>query len=198
MNYCRIWFLLLVLFVTIAACAFFKSKETPVRYTWASFFNKGCGPVTDFIENENQKATLVYHCLYGEEITQSARFYKIEGGVSVWESQRLPDDQLYNLSNSKCQASLVFLGSDHATINFTCAILNLTVGYDIANRVIHDDSIQTHLIPNKVLITYGDGTQEFFVDGEQLIPLGPFKPFPHRLKISYIQQNTTISRSNNL
>ena len=198
MNYCRICFLLLVLFVTIAACAFFKPKETLVTYTWASFFNRGCGPITDFIENENQKATLVYHCSNGEEITQSAEFDKIEGGVRVWECQRLPDDQLYNLSNSKCQASLVFLGSDHATINFTCAILNLTVGYDIANRVIHDDSIRTYLTPNKVLITYGDGTQEFSVDGEQLIPLGPFKPFPHRLIISYIQQNATISRSDNM
>jgi hypothetical protein len=192
--------LLLVLFVTIAACAFFRPKETSVTYTWASFFNKSCGPLIDFIENGNQKATLVYHCMYGEEITQSARFNKIKGGVRVWASQRLPDDQLYNLSNSKCQASLVFMGSDHATINFTCAILNLTVAYDISNRAIYGDSIRTHLIPKKVLITYGDGTQEFSVNGEQLIPLGPFKPFPipHRLKISYIQQNTTMSRSENM
>ena len=182
MNYCRILFLLLVLFVTIAACAFLKPKETSVNYTWANFFNKGCGPFIDFVENRNQNATLIYNCLFGEKITQSARLYKVEGGVSVWASQRLPDDQLYNLSNSKCQASLVFMGADHATINFTCALLYLTVGYDTSKRVIYADSIRTHLIPTKVLITYGGGTQEFSVDGEQLIPFGPFKPFPHGSK----------------
>jgi hypothetical protein len=178
MKCCRIWFLLLVLFVTVTACAALKPKETSSTYTWASFFNKGCGPVTEIIDNGNQKATLVYHCLYGEEITQSARFYRIEGGVGVWAGQRLPNDQLYNLSNGKCQASLVFLGSDHATINFICALLHLTVGYDISSRVVYGDSIRIHLIPTKVLITYGDGNQEFSVDGDELIPLGPFKPFP--------------------
>jgi hypothetical protein len=182
MKCCRIWFWLLVFLVAVTACAVFKPKETSSTYTWASFFNKGCGPVTEKIDNGNQKATLVYHCLYGEEITQSARLHKIEGGVGVWASQRLPNDQLYNLSNGKCQASLAFLGSDYATINFICTLLNLTVGYDISSRLVSGDSIRILLKPIKVLITYGDGTQEFSVDGEELIPLGPFKPFTNRLK----------------
>jgi hypothetical protein len=38
------------------------------------------------------------------------------------------------------------------------------------------------LILTKVFITYGDGNQEFSVDGDELIPLGPFKPFPNRFK----------------
>jgi hypothetical protein len=182
MKCCRIWFLLLVLFVTVTACAVLKPKETPSTCTWANFFNKGCGSVTEIIDNVNQKATLVYHCLYSAEITQSARLYRIEGGVGLWASQRLPNDQLHNLSNGKCQASLVFLGSDHATIKFICALLHLTVGYDISRRAVYGDSIRIHLIPTKVLITYGDGNQEFSVDGDELIPLGLLKTFPNRLK----------------
>ena len=151
-------------------------------YTWANFFNKGCGPVTEIIISGNQKATLVYNCLEGEEITQSARLYKIKKGVRVWAIQQLPYDQLYNLSNGKCQASLLFQGSYHTTINFTCALLSLTVGYDISSRVVDGEYVQIHLIPTKVLITYGDGNQEFSVDGEELIPIGPFKPFPKNLK----------------
>ena len=125
---------------------------------------------------------MVYHCLHGGKITQSARLRIIEEGVGVWVIQRLPKEQLYDLSNGKCQASVVFLGSDHATIKYICALLQLTVGYDISNRSIYSDSIRIRLIPTKVLITYGDGNQEFSVDGDGLIPLGPFKPFTNRLK----------------
>ena len=167
MKCCRIWFLLLVLFMTVIACAVLKPQKTSPTYIWANFFNKGCGPVTEIIDHGNQKVTLAYHCLYGEEITQSARLYRIEGGVGVWACQRLPDDQLHNLSNGKCQASLVFLGSDHATIKFICALLHLTVGYDISSRVDYGDSIRIHLIPTKVLITYGDGNQEFLTGGHR-------------------------------
>lgn len=182
MKCCRIWFLLTVFFLAVTACAVLQPKETSSTYTWANFFNKGCGPVTEIIDHGNEEATLVYHCLGGEEITQSARLHRIEGTVGVWAGQRLQIDQLLRLSNGKCQTSLVFLGSDHATINITCALLQLTVGYDISSRVVYGDFIRIHLIPTKVLITYGDGNQEFSVDGDELIPLGPFKSFPNRFK----------------
>lgn len=181
-KFCRIWFLLLVIFVAVTECDVLEPKETSFIYTWASFFKKGYGPVTEIIEYRNQKAKLVYHCLYGEEVTQSATLYKIRKSFGIWVSQRLTNDKLNNLSNGKCQASLVFLGSDHATINFTCSLLNLTVGYDISSCEVVRDSKRIYLIPIRVLVTYGDGTQEFSVDGEQLIPLGSFKSFSIRLK----------------
>lgn len=182
MKYCSILYLLLFLFVTEAASDCLNSKKTLSAYTWMNFFNNGCSPVTEIIDNGNQKATLVYHCWNDEKVKQSAKLYMIKGGVFVWESELLPKDQLRSLSNGKCQASLVFLGSDHATINFTCAVLNLIVGYDISSRVFCDDSIRIGIIPVKVLIIYGDGTQEFSLNGEELIPLGKFHPFADRLK----------------
>ena len=90
MKFCQIWFLLLVLFVTVTACAFLKPKETSPTFTWANFFSKGCSPVTEIINSGNQKAKLVYHCSDGGEIAQSARLYKIKGGVGVWAIQQLP------------------------------------------------------------------------------------------------------------
>ena len=100
----------------------------------------------------------------------------------MWAIQPLPKDQLRNLSNSKCQASLVFLGTDHSTINFKCALLELIVGYDISSRVFGDESIRIGLTPTKVIIIYGDGTQEFTVNGEELFPISTFHPFGNRLK----------------
>ncbi len=90
MKFCQIWFLLLVLFVIVTACAFLKPKETSPTFTWANFFSKGCSPVTEIINSGNQKAKLVYHCSDGGEIVQSARLYKIKGGVGVWAIQQLP------------------------------------------------------------------------------------------------------------
>ena len=181
MKWYSILFLLMVLFVTEAASDCLNSKKTLSTYTWVNFFNNGCRPVTEIIDNGNQKATLVYHCWNNEKIKQSARLYRIKGGVFVWVSQLLPKDQLRTLSNSKCQASRVFQGSDHVTINFTCALLNLIVGYDISSCLFSDDFIRIGLIPVKVLIIYGNGTQEFSVNGEELIPLGTFQPFVNRL-----------------
>ena len=47
----------------------------------------------------------------------------------------------------------------------------------IVSREKSDDVTLVQLKPNKALIIYSDGTQEFSLEEERLTPLEPFKPF---------------------
>jgi hypothetical protein len=62
-------------------------------------------------------------------------------------------------------------------MKYPCALVHLTVGYDIIGMNTIGGLTEIYLQPNKVLITYGNGLQEFKVEGDDLIPLTPFHPF---------------------
>ena len=151
-------------------------REDP-GYRWSSFFNNDCGPALQFRLNSEDEATLNYQCSSGKMLSQDARRHKRLKDVDLWAASDLPLEQLYQLSNSKCRASLIYLGPAHATIEFPCALIHLTVSYDIVAREKREDVTLVWLEPGKALIIYSDGTQEFRVEGERLTPLGPFKPF---------------------
>jgi hypothetical protein len=149
-------------------------------YTWASFFNSGCGPVTEVIVKGKEEAMLVYNCDNNQDRKQSARWHTNTGSVQLWAASRLPRAELYELSNSKCQAILLYLGAEHATIHFQCALVQMTVQYDISSRMSADSTTYIQLKPAKVLITYVDGVQQFRVEDERLISITPFECFPGR------------------
>ena len=65
------------------------------------------------------------------------------------------------------------------------ALIDKEKGYDASERFTERDM---------VLITYGDGTQEFGVDEDRLIPLEPFKPF----KTPQPSLTMTFNKGNNL
>ncbi len=130
-----------------------------------------------FKQNSEDEAILNYPCLNGMTVSQSLRRHQREGDVELWAASDLPTKQLYNLSRSKCRASLIYLGSDYATLKFPCAVVHLTVTCDLVSKETMDNTAVVELKPKKVLITYSDGIQEFQMKEDQLIPLGPFKPF---------------------
>ena len=175
-----------------------KFPQTPRRdpsYTWSSFFNNGCGPQMEFKVNGEDVATLVYPCSNGKKIRQYARRHQRLNNIELWAASDLPLEQLYELSNSKCRASLIYLGSAHATIEFPCALIHMTVTADIIIREKRTDSIPIQLKPRKALIIYSDGTQEFRVEEERLTPVGPFKPFktPSPFFMHDLKQNRPLS-----
>jgi hypothetical protein len=100
-----------------------------------------------------------------------------QGKVKLWVTSDLPREQLYQLSRSKCRASLIYLGSVRATVKFPCALVHLTATCDIVNKETMDVMTAIQLQPTKVLITFSDGIQEFRLEEDLLIPLGPLKPF---------------------
>ena len=147
--------------------------------------------------NSEDKAILNYQCSAGKTVSQVARKHKRLRGVDLWAASDLPLERLYQLSNSKCRASLIYLGSEHATIEFPCALIHMTVTYDIVSREKSDNVTLIQLKPNKALIIYADGTQEFDVEEERLTPLGPFKPFkkPLPLFTHNLKQNRPLTNS---
>lgn len=177
-NILRIFVSIVIITLHLVGCARLQLKKTEHLYTWSSFFNKNCGPVIEIIDNGKGEATLVFDCSSGKKITQHAILQGIEGTVELWVSHRLSAEKLYELSNAKCQASLLHIGPNKATINFPCALVHMTVGYDITNRVAQGSFTRIRLKPTKTMITYGDGVQEFSVEKGHLIPSAPFEPFP--------------------
>jgi hypothetical protein len=151
-------------------------REDP-RYRWSSFFNNDCGPTLQFKMNSKDEAILDYQCSTGKALSQDARRHKRLRDVDLWAASDLPREQLYQLSNSKCRASLIYLGPAHATIEFPCALIRMTVSYDIVRTEKSDVVTRVQLEPRKAFIIYSDGTQEFSIEEEHLTPLGPFKPF---------------------
>jgi hypothetical protein len=172
--------------VWITGCASFSEtdgRKTPQidrrdpSYTWSSFFNNDCGPTMKFTLTAEDEAILNYQCSNGKEITQDARKHKRLSEVELWAASDLPVEQLYQLSNGKCRASLIYLGPTHATIEFPCALIRMTVTCIIVSRETMGAATLIQLQPTKALITYSDGFQEFRIDEKRLIPRGPFKPF---------------------
>ena len=130
-----------------------------------------------FKVNSEDEAILNYQCSNGKEVSQDARRHKRLGEVELWAASDLPVEQLYKLSNGRCRASLIYLGPTHATIEFPCALIHMTVTCVIVSRETMGDATLIQLEPTKALITYSDGFQEFSVNGKRLTPRGPFKPF---------------------
>jgi hypothetical protein len=195
-----------VISLVVWGCASLREPERPAHpqterkdplYRWSSFFNNDCGPMLQFKLNSEDEATLNYQCSAGKAVNQVARRLKRLREVDLWAASDLPLEQLYQLSNSKCRASLIYIGLVHATIEFPCALIHMTVTYDIVSREKIDDVTLVQLEPRKALITYGDGTQEFSVEEERLTPLGPFKPFrkPRPLFTHDLKQNRPLTNS---
>lgn len=130
-----------------------------------------------FTLNSEDEAILNYQCSNGKEIGQDARRHKRLGEVELWVASDLPVKQLYQLSNGKCRASLIYLGPTHATIEFPCALIRMTVTCMIVSRETMGAATLIQLKPTKALITYSDGFQEFNINEKRLTPRGPFKPF---------------------
>lgn len=177
---------LVVISLVVSGCASFIESERPAPpkteredplYRWSSFFNNGCGPLLQFKLNSEDEAILDYQCSTGKTLSQDARRHKRLRDVDLWAASDLPLEQLYQLSNSKCRAALIYLGPAHATIEFPCALIRMTISFDIVSKEKSDDVTRVQLEPSKALIIYSDGTQEFSVEEEHLTPLGPFKPF---------------------
>jgi hypothetical protein len=150
-----------------------------------------------FTINSEGEAILDYQCSSGKEIRQDARRYKRLSELELWVVSDLPLEPLYQLSNSKCRASLIYLGSGHATVEFPCALIHMTVTYDIVSREKKDDVMRVQLKPDKALMIYSDGIQEFNVEKERLTPLGPFRPFkkPRPLFTHGLKQTLPLTNS---
>lgn len=147
--------------------------------------------------NSEDEAILNYQCSTGKALSQFARRHKRLRDVDLWAASDLPLDELYQLSNSKCRASLIYLGSEHATIEFPFALIHMTVTYDIVSREKKDDVMRVQLKPDKALMIYSDGIQEFNVEKERLTPLGPFRPFkkPRPLFTHGLKQTLPLTNS---
>lgn len=130
-----------------------------------------------FKQDSEDEASLDYTCSNGIVISQSVHRHQRQGDVELWAAKDLPAEQLYQLSRSKCRASLIYLGPAYATIKFPCALVHLTVTCDRVSSKTKDEKTVVQLKPTKVMITYGDGIQEFRLEEDRLVPLGPFKPF---------------------
>ena len=198
--------ILVVISLVIWGCASFREPERPTppqteredqRYSWSSFFNNGCGPTLQFKLNSEDEAILNYQCSTGKALSQFTRKHKRLRDVDLWAASDLSLDERYQLSNSKCRASLIYLGPEYATIEFPCALIHMTVSYNIVSREKSDDVTIVQLEPGRALIIYSDGTQEFRVEEERLTPLGPFKPFktPRPLFMHDLKKNRALTVS---
>jgi hypothetical protein len=177
-KYLGLWHLFVLVGLVILGCAFTPETDTTEPlYNWSSFFNNDCGPMMQFKLTSEDEAILNYPCSNGIVVSQMAKRHKRQSDVELWTASDLPLEQLYKLSNSKCRASLIYLGPAYATVKFPCALVHLTVTCVIVRKETMDATTVIQLKPTKVLITYGDGIQEFGVEEDRLIPLGPFKPF---------------------
>jgi hypothetical protein len=88
----------------------------------------------EFTQHSEDEAILNYQCSNEKKISQDARRHKRLGEVELWATSDLPVEQLYQLSNGKCRASLIYLGPTHATIEFPCALIRMTVTCIIVSR----------------------------------------------------------------
>ena len=177
-KYFRLCLLFVSVSLIVSGCASLREperKEPP--YRWSSFFNNKCGPILQFKLNSEDEAILSYPCSDGSNVSQFARRQQKQGEVELWTTSDLPREQLYQLSRSKCRASLIYLGPAHVTIKFPCALVHLTITSDIVIKETLDAMTVIQLQPTKVLITFSDGIQEFRLEEDLLIPLGPLKPF---------------------
>ena len=163
--------------VVMGCMSLHETEKKEPSYHWSSFFNNDCGPMMQFKIYSEDEALLDYPCSNGTVVSQMARKHQQQSEVQLWTTSDLPVDELNNLSRSKCRASLIYLGSTHATIKFPCALVHLTVTCDIVSKKTMDAATVIQLKPAKALITYGDGTQEFRIEEDRLMPMGPFKPF---------------------
>ena len=154
-----------------------RTDGSDTAYTWSSFFNNDCGPAMKFEVYSEDEAVLNYQCSNGKAVNQDAKRHKRLSEVELWAATDLPVEQLYQLSNGKCRASLIYLGPTHATIEFPCALIHMTVTCIIVSKETRGDTTLIQLKPTKALITYSDGVQEFGVNEKRLTPRGPFKPF---------------------
>ena len=127
--------------------------------------------------NSEGTAILDYQCSNGKEIQQDVRRHERLGGVELWAASDLPAEQRYQLSNSKCRASLIYLGPTHATIEFPCALIRMTVTCNIVSRERTGTATLIYLKPTRALITFSDGFQEFDINEKRFDRRGPFKPF---------------------
>ena len=190
--------IIVVISVAVWGCASLPEPEgKDPLYRWSSFFNNDCGPMLKFKLNSEDEAILNYQCSAGKEVSQVARRHKRLKDIDLWAAADLPLEQLYQLSNSKCRASLIYLGPAHATIEFPCALIHMTVTYDIVSREKSAAESLVQLKPSKALIIFGDGTQEFSIEEERLTPLGPFKPFkkPRPLFTHDLKKNRPLANS---
>ena len=184
-----------VISLVVWGCASFREHESiDPLYRWSSFFNNDCGQTLQLKLNSEHEAILNYQCSAGKGVSQVARRHKRVREVDLWAASDLPLERLYELSNSKCRASLIYLGPVHATIEFPCALIHMTVTYDIVSREKKDDVTLVQLEPRRALIVFSDGTQEFSLEEERLMPLGPFKPFkkPRPLFTHALKQNRQL------
>ena len=154
-----------------------QTQRKESSYTWSSFFNNDCGPAMKLSLNSEGTAILDYQCSKGKEIRQDARRHERLGEVELWAASDLPAEQRYQLSNSKCRASLIYLGPTHTTIEFPCALIRMTVTCNIVSRETIGTATSIHLIPTRALITFSDGYQEFDINEMRFDPRGPFRPF---------------------
>ncbi len=173
---------LCLLFVSVnllvSGCAsFWESGKQEPLYRWSNFFNNGCGPMLQFELKSEDEAILRYPCSNDIVVSQFARRQQRQREVELWAASDLPREQLYQLSRSKCRASLIYLGPAHATIKFPCALVHLTVTCNIVSKETLDAMTVIQLQPTKALITFSGGIQEFRFEEDLLIPVGPFKPF---------------------
>ena len=177
-NYIYLCLFFIFTSLVVSGCATFReSGNLEPPYRWSSFFNNKCGPILQFNLTSEDEAILSYPCSNGIVVRQFARRQQRQGKVELWITSELPREQLFLLSRSKCRASLIYLGPTHAAIKFPCALVHLTVTCEIVSTESMDATTAFQLNPTKVLITYGDGVQEFRVEEDRLMPLGPFKPF---------------------
>ena len=177
--------LLLFCVLLIGACARTSKKPPQVEqekpgaehYTWSSFFSDGCGQSMMVVVQDDDSGTLIYNCPSGETKMQDLKRHPDQGAVQVWVADRLDGEEQYRLSKSKCQATIVMLGSENVTIQYHCALVHLTIGYAIAGKQNDSGNVQIRLQPEKVLVVYREGTQEFIIREDNLVPKGPFEPF---------------------
>ena len=177
--------MILVITLLVGACGHLgntlsiqpQEADQGAPYSWSSFFNDECGKRMQVRLKNRNKGVLAYGCAGGDR-QQELRRHQDKGKIQFWVADRLADDELYQLSNAKCQAAIVVLGSDYATIHFRCAVVQLTVAYAVMKgRAMEDPAADLWLEPRQALVTYGDGTQQFDVREDMLVPAEPFKPF---------------------
>lgn len=176
---------LLFCVLLIGACA--RTAEKPPQteqempgaeyYTWSSFFSDGCGRSMIVVVRDDDSGTLIYNCPSGETKMQYLKRHPAQGAVQVWVAERLAGEEQYRLSKSKCRATIVMLGSENVTIQYPCALVHLTIGYAIAGKQKDSGNMRIRLKPERVLVVYREGTQEFVIREDNLVPKGPFKPF---------------------
>ena len=207
------FYLLVAGSLQLAACSNYTglkrnhiSTETPTgSYTWDNFFNDGCGPAQAVWFRSDGTGELIYQCTGGSKMRQSLRHMRTEGAVELWAANGFPEEQLRQLSPSKCQAVLIYFGSESLTVKYPCALVHLTIALSIQSSSAHASGLFVRITPTTVLITYSDGLQEFDVLQDRLVPKSPFQPFSlppkppmHTSRIGPHRQSTNGAESDKI